>query len=213
MIHSLTGKDDKALGGFRIEVTVKAHSLREAHRLVKSTGFLNPSYWLGLGDGPHPPTTLSAQVITRKGLLADANWVYQQAAQADIFHGRGSDRPTKAQIQALTDILNSLGWNSGLRSPTKSLDPEARWHFHTPSSDRAAIFRHLMSTYQSDEEIMEMFETARSGAHPYAIPCKLAPGDPSHRYQIHERSPFRVRCSYKECRHKLQRTALIHWIA
>lgn len=212
MIHSLTSKDDKALGGFRIEVTVKAASLREAHKLVKATGFLDPKYWLGIGDGPHPPTPLSAQLVTREGLLANANWVYQQAAQANIFEGRGSDRPTKAQIQALTDILNGLGWNSGLRSPTKSLNPEAWWH-STPSSDRSAIFQHLTTTYQSDQEILNLFETARDGAHPYAVPCKAAPGNPSHRYQVHERSPFRVRCSSKQCRHKLQRTALIHWIA
>jgi hypothetical protein len=212
MIHSLTSKDDKALGGFRIEVTVKAPSLRAAHKLVKASGFLDPAYWLSIGDSPHSTTPLSAQLVTREGLLANANWVYQQAAQANIFEGRGSDRPTREQVQALTDILNSLGWNSGLRSPTKSMNPEAWWH-STPSTDRSAIFQHLMSTYQSDEDILRMFETARDGAHPYAVPCKLAPGDSSHRYQIHERSPFRVRCSNRDCRHKLQRTALVHWVA
>jgi hypothetical protein len=44
MIHNLASKEDQAVGGFRIEVTVKAKSLQDAHRLVDDTGFLNPSY-------------------------------------------------------------------------------------------------------------------------------------------------------------------------
>lgn len=212
MIHSLTSKGDMALGGFRIEVTVKAQSLRAAHKLVTATGFLDPSYWLGIGEGPHADLQLTANLVTRKGLLANANWVYQQAVQADLFHGRGSDTPTKAQIQALTDILNGLGWNSGLRKPTKALDPDAWWR-STPSTDRSNVFRQLSERYSTDEEIQELFETARDSGYPYALPCMSHPGDPNHRYQIHNRSPFRVRCSHRDCQHKLQRTALVHWIA
>jgi hypothetical protein len=212
MIHSLTGKEEKALGGFRIEVTVKAPSLAQAHALVKATDFLLPSYWLGIGDGPHTANLLSANLVSREGLLANANWVYQQAVQADVFRGRGGDTPTKPQIQALTDILNALGWNSGLRSPTKSLDPDAWWH-STPSTDRSEVFQQLSERYQTDDQIMELFEAARGSAHPYALACKAQPGNPDHRYQVHARSPFRVRCSHRDCHHKLQRTALVHWIA
>jgi len=43
MIHSLTGKDKLAIGGFRIEVTVKAQTLKEATKLVRATHFLEPS--------------------------------------------------------------------------------------------------------------------------------------------------------------------------
>ncbi|RSH89776.1 hypothetical protein EHS25_001762 [Saitozyma podzolica] len=123
------------------------------------------------------------------------NWVYQQAAQANIFQGRAADAPSKAQIQALIDILNGLGWNGGIRSPTKSLDPNAWWHC-TPSTDRSAIFQELSEMYQSDEEIRDLYEQARGSSHPYTLPCKAQPGNPDHRYQ-----------------HKLQRTALVHWIA
>lgn len=55
MIHSLTGKEADAVGGFRIGVTVKAKSLRDAHRFLKATSFVDPHYWLRTGFGPHAP--------------------------------------------------------------------------------------------------------------------------------------------------------------
>ncbi|RSH85341.1 hypothetical protein EHS25_004737 [Saitozyma podzolica] len=167
-----------AVGGFRIEVTVKAPSLRQAHRLVMATNFLDPSYWLGAAEGPHAAHLLTANLVTREGFLANANWVYQQAAQANIFQGWAADAPSKAQIQALIDILNGLGWNGGIRSPTKSLDPNAWWHC-TPSTDRSAIFQELSKTYQSDEEIRDLYEQARGSSHPYTLPCKAQPGNPT----------------------------------
>jgi hypothetical protein len=116
------------LGGFRIEVTVKAPSLREATRAVRRTGFLDPEYWLGLGDGPHSRLPISAKLVERKAFLENANWVYQQAVVGNVFRGQAGDKPSKQQVQALTDILNALGWNGGIRSPTKSLSAHAWWN-------------------------------------------------------------------------------------
>lgn len=212
MIHNLASKDDQAVGGFRIEVTVKAKSLRDAHRLVDDTGFLNPSYWLKAGDGNVAYRGLTAQLVTREGLLANANWVYNQAVQSKVFVGAAADTPSKEQVQAIVDILNALGWNAGIRRPTKSLDPNAWWH-STPSTDRATIFRQLIENYQLDDEIRGLFWKAKEGAEYHALPCKEEPGNPGHRYQVHNRTPFRVRCSSEGCGSKLQRSALIHWIA
>jgi hypothetical protein len=43
--------------------------------------------------------------------------------------------------------------------------------------------------------------------------CKEEPGNPGHWYQIHNRTPYQVRCSSEGCSSKLQRSALIYWIA
>ena len=212
MIHNLASKDNHGVGRFRIEVTVKAKSLQEAHQLVDETSFQDPSYWLKAGDGHVARRGLTAKLVTREGLLANANWVYNQAAQSDVFTGAAANKPSKEQIQAIVDILNALGWNAGIRRPTKSLDPNAWWHA-TPSTDRANIFRQLITNYQSDDQIRELFQRAKENAEFHALPCKEEPGDQDHRYQIHNRSPFRVRCSDKDCGSKLQRSALIHWIA
>jgi len=48
MIHNLTTKNDMSLGGLRIEVTVKAPTLKAAKKIVDQTTFLNPEYWLGV---------------------------------------------------------------------------------------------------------------------------------------------------------------------
>lgn len=85
MIHTLTSKDYKAFWGFRIEVTFKAPSLQEAHGLVRVMGFLSSGYWPSLGYEPHPPITLTAQVILRDGLLANANWVLNKPFKPTSF--------------------------------------------------------------------------------------------------------------------------------
>jgi hypothetical protein len=210
MIHSLTGKEADSLGGFRIEVTVKAKTLKEATAKVKKTGFLDPAYWLSNGQGQATLYRLSVRFIPRDELLANANWVYQQGHNTEIFHGHDSDRPSKQQIQALTDILNALGWNSGLRRPTKSLDQAAWWNAQPGDLDED-LFQVLSRRYQSDEEISALFNKARSLAG--AIPCKAHPHDRSHRYQLNNRSPFRIRCCVVGCYNRLQRSAIIHWIA
>jgi len=188
MIHNLASKDDHGVGGFRIEVTVKAKSLQEAHQLVNDTGFLDPSSWLKAGNGHVAWRGLTAKLVTREGLLANAKWVYDQAAQSDIFTGAAADKPSNQQIQAIVDMLNALGWNAGIRRPTKSLDPNAWWNA-TLSTDRANIFRQLIANYQSDDQIRELFQRAKENAKFNALPCKEEPGNQDHRYQIHKSFP------------------------
>jgi len=91
------------------EVTVKAPTLQAAVRIVDKTNFLDPNYWLGLGDGPHCPHRLKARLITKKGLLDNANWVYHQANQLGKFDGDNNRHPTGLQIKALTDVKIALG--------------------------------------------------------------------------------------------------------
>jgi hypothetical protein len=167
---------------------------------------------LRAGDGNVAQRGLTAQLVIKEGLLANANWVYNQAAQSNVFVGAAADKPSKEQVQAVVDILNAFGWNAGIRRPTKSLDPNAWWH-STPSTDRATVFRQLIQKYQTDDQIRDLFHKAKEGAEYQALPCKQEPGNPSHRYQVHNRTPFRVRCSIGDCGSKLQRSALIHWIA
>lgn len=210
MIHSLTGKDADSLGGFRIEVTVKADTLRQATAMVEKTGFLDPTYWLPKAEAPGIPYQLSVRLIPRDQLLANANWVYQQAYNAEVFYGNNNDRPSKVQIQALTDIMNALGWNSGLRRPTRSLSNNAWWNQQPGNLDQD-LFQVLSRLYQTDEEIGTLFDKAKTLAG--YIPCKAHPSNQSHRYQRNNRSPFRVRCCVVGCYNRLQRSAIIHWIA
>lgn len=124
MDHSLNGRSDYDLGGFRIEVTVKTPILAAADRLVAQTPFHSPDYRLGLGDGPYAHHCLSAKTAAKEGLLAYANWVYRHDS-AWLFIGRAADKPTPKQLKAVDDVLKAPSWNAGLRRPTKSLSPGA----------------------------------------------------------------------------------------
>jgi hypothetical protein len=210
MIHNITSKDDKSLGGFRIEVTVKAPTLKAAVCLVNQTSFLDPNYWLGHGDGPHAPKLLTARLISKKGFIENANWVYHQANQLGKFEGDNNRRPTSLQVRALTDVMNGLGWNSGLRTPSKSLDPDAWWYDdnHTALPE---IFQSLADSFHTDEQIEQLFTMARDAAG--QIPCKAHPTNTNHRYQVNNRSPYRIRCCMPGCYHRLARSAIVHWIA
>lgn len=210
MIHNLSTKDDKLLGVFRIEITVKAPTLKIAKRLVDQTSFLDPDYWLGIGDGPHAPELLKARFITKKGLLDNANWIYHQADQLGKFAGNNNGRPSGLQVKALTDLMNGLAWNLGLRQPSKSMDPNA-WWYEGDHENTAEIYQSLANNFHSDEEIGRFFTFARNAAG--HVPCKDFPDDPTHRYQVNNRSPYRIRCCMPGCLNRLARTSAVHWIA
>jgi hypothetical protein len=150
-------------------------------------------------------------MVSRNGLLANSNWVYQQATEAKLFDGAGSRKPSQRQIQALTDILNAIGWNSGLRKPTRLHNADAWWNDHQITV--TSVFQQLSQTFQTDEDIGRLFQSARASSQGNALPCKAHPGDNAHQYQKHSKQPYRVWCSKGDCQHKLQRAALIKWIA
>lgn len=210
MLHNLAGKDESSLGGFRIEVTVKARSLREATARINRTNFLEPSYWLGRGPGPHARKTISARLLPRQAFLDNALWVQQQATDLKIFLGDNNARPSSQQLRVLTDILNAVGWNNGLRSPSKSLEAKAWWNQDSSRTD-TTLYQSLSEICQTDRDIKDLFNTARSMVD--AIPCQRHPKNIRHRYQINNQAPFRLRCCFADCYHKLQRTAVIQWIA
>jgi hypothetical protein len=106
--------------------------------------------------------------------------VYQQAVVGNIFRGQAGDKPSKQQVQALTDILNALGWNGGIRSPTKSLAAHAWWNL---SPDAApTLFNNLSEIYQTDDQIRALFQLARAHSTGDGLPSKNHPNDQHHRY-------------------------------
>ena len=119
--------------------------------------------------------------------------------------------PSPAQIQALTDVFNALGWNSGLRSASKSMAADAWWNLSPTSAP--TMFNTLSQRYQTDQDIRELFQLARVNSGTDGLPCKKHPEDRHHRYQVNSQEPFRIRCCVHGCYHKLQRAAIIHWIA
>jgi hypothetical protein len=209
MIHNLSSKDDKWLGGFRIEVTVKAPTLKVAKRSVDQTSLQDLNYWLGIGDGPHAPELLKARFTTKRGLLENANWIYHQADQLGKFAGDDNGRPSGLQVRALTDFMNGLGWNAGLRKSCKSMNPNAWWY--EEDHERNRIYQSSANNFHGNEEIGRLFNFARNAAD--HVPCKDFADNPTHRYRVNNRSPYRIRCCMPGCFSRLARTNVVKWIA
>lgn len=114
-----------------------------AHRLVIDAGFLDPSYWSKAGNGNVANRMLTAELVTREGLLTDSNAdrEYNQAIQSKVSVGAAGKTSSKELDHAIVEILNALGWNAVIgQRPTNSPDTNAWWRL-TPSTDRVTIFR------------------------------------------------------------------------
>ncbi|ORY30752.1 hypothetical protein BCR39DRAFT_466255, partial [Naematelia encephala] len=128
MIHNLSTLEPSQLGGYRIEVSVQAPTLNMARRLVNSTPFLRLESWLNPEtEGGLTRFKLNAKIVTKQGLLSNANWVFQQAQSRGLLTGDDSRQPTPVQRRVVVDIYAAFGWNAGVRRPTKSLNSGAWW--------------------------------------------------------------------------------------
>lgn len=214
MIHALSAKDGKELGGFRIEVTVRAKTLAEAKARVERTGFLDPKFWLGVGDGTHYRYPFDARLIDTKSYLDGARWMYQRATECKVFEGAAGTKPTNRHIKAITDVLNAVGWNPGLRSPSLSLDPNT-WFTNAPNVDRS-LLDILCETYRTDKEIKGFFNHAKTITDTIGLPCIKYPNNQKHRFQVNDNVPFKIRCcvdAKNGCGKRLTRAAILGWIA
>jgi hypothetical protein len=212
MLQALGNKDEYGLGGFRIEVSVKAPTAKAAMDMVESTSLLDPRYWLDLLPDVVCDYPMEVRLVTKKGFLANATWVYTQAMRNKIFEGVHTGAPTRLQIRVLTDVFNSLGWNPGLRPSTHSRDRNAWWN--TARHARPTVYSKLWARCGNPEGVKDLFYLAKQKAPGGAIPCQMHPNDISHRYNsCGGKAGFRVRCCVKACKHALAPQALVRWIA
>lgn len=119
---------------------------------------------------------------------------------------RGTSRPQTIRCTAHTIGLPPLfhkspgllceGWNDRLMKPGKVSQATTHACF---LRRKANIFCQLTENYQCDDEIRDIVLKAKENAEYHALPCKEEHGNPSHRYQVRYRTPFRVRCSMPEC--------------
>jgi hypothetical protein len=213
VIHLLGTVDPLEIGGFRIELTVGARTLADARAKVQSTPLLDPKFWLDPPE-PHGAYKLTVTHVTKDGLLANADWVYRQHTLADPFHGTGNSRPTKRQVQIMSDVLAGFGWNAGKRRPTKSLAADAWWWIdrtvETMHGVRLSLLADLQAKYTSAPAKVRLIHHVRQH-HSNYLPCQLYPADPKHRYNVVNQSPFRLRCP--KCKSHLTSAAAMQWIA
>ena len=212
IIQGLSKIRDKDLDGFRIEVTVQAKGLRDAIGIVEATPFLQPAFWLDPAtfDPALAYLKLEAKIVSKKDLLANANWLYHQANISGIFDGDNSNKPSKRQIQGMTDVLAGFGWNPGQRKLTKSTEPSAWWLDTAQGGNELAVLEYLNQTFVTTTQKLELLAITRRHSSFGYIPCRK---DTQHHYQVHDKANFRLRCGTKECSDRISTGEVIRWIA
>ena len=211
VIQFLSTVDPWEIGGFRIELTVGVRTLNEARAKVRSTPLLDPRFWLEPSE-PHTAYKLKATLVTKDGLLANADWVYRQHTLADLFHGSANSRPTRLQVQVMTDVLAGFGWNAGKRRPTRSLAGNAWWIMEErEDTEQSSTLARLQAKYNSAPAKVRLVEQIRLHNSKY-VPCRLYPDDPKHHYTFaSKKPPFRLRCV--PCKSHLTGGEALKWFA
>lgn len=213
MVQELTTISSKEMGGFRIEVSVRARTLGEAQRIVNDTGFLRPSTWVNSSDGPLSRFRLDVKVVTKQGLIDNANWVYRQSVAAGIYTGNDHTAATSLDKRTSLDVFNSLGWNAGLRTPTRSLDPVAWWRT-VEISDEAMTEVELLAIlnrlYPTDLDKRNLVAIIRTKGKKKGFPCRK---NEKHSYDIKARHPPRWQCRDKSCKDNLPLGQAMRWVA
>ncbi|EIW65415.1 hypothetical protein TREMEDRAFT_66609 [Tremella mesenterica DSM 1558] len=212
MIQRMVNVPQEELGGYRIEVTVQASPLADARRMVDNVPFLELNFWRDPGGHAQElgMYKVDIKVTTRRGLVANANWMYQRAVDMGIFRGNAPSTPTNVHLRGITDLLASFGWNAGRRKPTKSNDPFAWWtglegtqwtkggqHGDGPIAKDGLMFlstlEHLNKKFKGKSGVQELVKILRTKSRLGYVPCPKGDKSGNHRLTVHGWKPMRFR--------------------
>lgn len=126
LTHLEAGEADQ-MGGYRIEVTVRAPTLVEARVFCEYSPFYDINFWR------NPPAglerfKLDVKVATKAAALANAHWIMDRAVHCGVFSGADSDKPQHIHTQGMFDTLAGIGYNGASAQPTASLATDAWWN-------------------------------------------------------------------------------------
>lgn len=221
------------MGGFRIEVTVPARTLRDARDMVQDVPFWDLQWWMSPIShtlGTLPFLELAVKVTTKQGLLDNARWMSLRAESLSLFTGDNNAAATRLQKQAVADLLASAGWNAGRRQVTDCLSPTAWWlegqgteTVDVPdlpfvpgvpsirdSTTRLKILSHLTRTFSGREGQKRLLSIVK-GAVGY-VPCQRDMSlSNTHKYWVRDWSPLRLTCA--TCNHNIFEAAAYKWFA
>ncbi|EJT51342.1 hypothetical protein A1Q1_07434 [Trichosporon asahii var. asahii CBS 2479] len=111
------------------------------------------------------------------------------------------------------DVFNSLGWNAGLRTPTRSLDPVAWWRTVEISDEAMSeveLLAILNRLYPTDLDKRNLVAIIRTKGKKKGFPCRK---NEKHSYDIKARHPPRWQCRDKSCKDNLPLGQAMRWVA
>ncbi len=173
--------EDNDLGtGMRLEVTVQAASLADAHYIAKESRHLDPSFLFSEEAGD---LQLLTHTATKERIFADFDALRDLVEELSIITGRHEKQSTQFQRQVIVDLFNALGWHPGQR-PTQLDNPSAWW-----KSDIAAnTIAQRLEGFKSAASCKRLFEHIR-----LHLPCQKCKRVGT--YQLNGgKNTFRIKC-------------------
>ncbi|CEH13710.1 OTU DOMAIN CONTAINING PROTEIN [Ceraceosorus bombacis] len=116
------------LGGYRVEVTTTARTLRDAIQQLSTTPLLSLDEW---------KKPLSNNLELLQVQVLDADWeeisaqftaLSAQIRRLGLFAKQNATKVRSLHKKILTDMQNALGWNPGTRTPMLFTNKSAWWH-------------------------------------------------------------------------------------
>ncbi|WVO22959.1 uncharacterized protein IAS62_004303 [Cryptococcus decagattii] len=137
MINNLTKVHPTELGGFRIEIRLKARTLNQARVTTRSLPFFSIDSWLNPTEDEIKPFKLEAMAITKEDLLQNAVEIRAIAYSRDIC------------------------WNPGRRRLSRPIKSGAWWREPDDGGKRTAweiILGHSAAKYSSSASLRRLFK-------------------------------------------------------
>ena len=80
-------------------------------------------------------------------------------------------------------------------------------------AEELAIVAHINKRYTNDKMRLVLLQSIRYRCPHRYVPCPKSPNDAKHRYHVHEKEPFRLRCGAEGCHDQMQRGEAVAWFA
>lgn len=214
MIDNLAKLDPEELGGFRIEVRLKARSLKEAREKAQNLPFFDIKRWLNPTDDQMKRFKLEAVVITKEDLIRNVVQMLAIANSRDVWSGANQGKVSSFRQQVVTDLFAALGWNAGRRRPTCSHKAGAWWREPDDGGKKTAweiILGHLTAKYSSSASLRRLFDLMKEHITNGVLPCQKNSRGVYQAYA--DRSRFRLRCNDLSCRHILSQFQVLEYFS
>lgn len=114
------------IGGFRIEVTVRAPTLSMAKMQIEGTPLLDIEFWTSWNDRIRVNPKVEVCLANKDSFMSNARWI---CTQATLLQPIGDDErglATPAQKRATEDMMSAIGWQVDRVQGTR-LSEETGW--------------------------------------------------------------------------------------
>jgi len=201
LMHDLGSVPSSMLGGLRMEISVTARSLEEATDVLDGLPYLSLKAFLDAEQSWIKPLQLQLLTVRVSDMLQNVRHLYSIASAHSTMSKRDRTAPTELAKKMIADLLNSLGWNTGLRQPTRWNNNFA-WWIRAASAPTVVSNQVAEATIPPTVDVPKLFQAIR-----LHFPCRDCEKEGSRYHSVGGRQRFVLRCS--DCGKRLNRNETV----